>query len=92
MKPTFLNRSEPLMTAMILEKDKEKILYYMDRAIKNGADALGLQFCFLDKACHNVAESCSALCKLYEPLPDFVLTLTLIFVTAVVGNVRRKSV
>ncbi|MBE6618190.1 MAG: type I 3-dehydroquinate dehydratase [Ruminococcaceae bacterium] len=53
MKPTFLNRSEPLMTAMILEKDKEKILYYMDRAIKNGADALGLQFCYLDKACHN---------------------------------------
>ena len=41
------------MTSMILEKDKSKLLYYMDRAIKNGTDALGLQFCYLDGKCHN---------------------------------------
>ncbi len=53
MKATFLNHSEPLMTAMILEKDKSKMLDYIDKAINNGADALGLQFCYLDKECHN---------------------------------------
>lgn len=37
---------------MILEKNREKLLYYMDRAIKNGADALGIQFCYLDKELH----------------------------------------
>lgn len=53
MKRTFFKDETPLMTAMILEKDREKLLYYMDKAIKNGADALGIQFCYLDKEHHN---------------------------------------
>ena len=51
-KPTFLNHDTPFVTSMILEKNKEKLLYYMDRAIKNGSDALGLQFCYFDKELH----------------------------------------
>ena len=71
MKATFLNHSEPLMTAMILEKDKSKMLDYIDKAINNGADALGLQFCYLDKECHNEKDIKEVLCAA-KGLPTYV--------------------
>ena len=48
MKPTFLNQTRPLITA-IINRDAEPrdISYEMKNAIYDGADAIGVQLCKL---------------------------------------------
>ena len=47
MKPTFLNREQPLLTVMIQTETPENAIRTIHRAIPEGADAFGLQTCKL---------------------------------------------
>ncbi len=53
MKPTFLKYEKPLFTSMILESDPNKTLNYINKAAKNGAEAIGLQLCYLNNEAQN---------------------------------------
>lgn len=47
MKPSFLNREDPLLTVMIQAETPENAIRTIHRAIPEGADAFGLQTCKL---------------------------------------------
>ena len=49
MKPTFLNHQSPLITGMVLKKTPDEIRFRIKNSIYDGADALGIQLCFLNK-------------------------------------------
>ena len=54
MKPTFLKYEKPLFTSMVLESDMEKAIGYIKKAAENGAEAIGIQMCYLNGENHNV--------------------------------------
>ena len=49
MKPTFLNQTRPLITAMILKDNPDDIRFAVKNSIYDGADCLGIQLECLKK-------------------------------------------
>ncbi|MBE6608105.1 MAG: type I 3-dehydroquinate dehydratase [Ruminococcaceae bacterium] len=71
MKPTFLKYEKPLFTAMVLENDIEKNIGYIKNAVKNGAEAIGVQMCYLDTENQN-EESFKRVISAAGDLPTYV--------------------
>lgn len=53
MKPTFLNREKPLMTAMVQCNNLQDCISVVKNSIYDGADAFGIQLCCLKKEFRN---------------------------------------
>lgn len=71
MKPTFLNRSEPLMTCMIQSGDPEAIIATIRNALYDGAEAFGLQLCKLPME-HRNKETIQSILRHMEDKPVYI--------------------
>ena len=49
MKPSFLNQPRPIVTAMVLKATPDEARYCIKNSIYDGADALGVQLCRLQR-------------------------------------------
>lgn len=47
MKPTFLTYEKPLLTAMVQADNPDRIKELIDASVREGAEAIGMQFCNL---------------------------------------------
>jgi 3-dehydroquinate dehydratase type I len=71
MKKTFLTYEKPLLTCMVQAKTAERIKELADKAVPEGAEAFGMQFCKLEDEYRN-KETYKELFDYVAPLPVYV--------------------
>lgn len=54
MKPTFLNSQKPIITLMVLESTPEDAISVINKGLRNGADAFGIQLELLRREYRNL--------------------------------------